>query len=84
MKTNNINNMSTTELSNWFALIKSLSIIHNNCTKNKKNFNKINLNSIHIKKYIDDVSPSISKMLEEDKLRNINNSLTLQFLNERD
>lgn len=61
-----VNKMDNFTLSRWLSLYLAIQKISNNCKKYNKDFNKLELSPIPIKKYID----SVSKIIEEDLKNN--------------
>jgi hypothetical protein len=59
-----INKMSLFELSRWCALVYAVNLIGEECEDRKLDFDKINLEPLYIRKYIDKISDDVARALE--------------------
>jgi hypothetical protein len=59
----------TLYLSRWIALYEAINIISEEAIQRKKNFNKLKLSAVKIKKYIGSVENHIQKKLMEDNFK---------------
>jgi hypothetical protein len=59
----------TLYLSRWIALYEAINIISEEAIQRKKDFNKLKLSAVKIKKYIGSVENHIQKKLMEDNFK---------------
>lgn len=73
-------------LSRWIALYEAINIISEEAIQRKKDFNKLKLSAVKIKKYISSVENHIQKKLMEDKFKStildntINNCKNIDYI----
>lgn len=67
----NLNNIEKEALylSRWIALYEAINIISEEAIQRKKDFNKLKLSAVKIKKYISSVENHIQKKLMEDNFK---------------
>lgn len=65
MKT--VNEMSVSELSRWYALYEGINIVAEECKERNIDFNKTNLEPLHLRKYIEKTCDIFARKLLEEQ-----------------
>lgn len=64
-----VNEMSNCELSRWFALLKAIDVVDENCQVLNKSFDDVELKPIALKHYINSLANKIENDLNESDER---------------
>ncbi len=76
MSDRKIEDMSTFELSRWYALMEAVNIIGEACDERGKNFNKMKISPLDVVKYIESTCDTYAKKIETENNDDIRHAKT--------